>query len=166
MKVEHLSVIDNHKFVISTIGGTTVEFLPELKIHIDVIGGDLLMRALRGTIERIVRDQVQKLLTEKINELDDKINEKLEEPIDVALDDLLPGMNNILLQITIIPEIVDVKKEGVNAEVSMAITSPKVVDRTILGSMGRAGCLSGKPEVFEMNVTNPEKSRPLYLRTC
>ena len=43
-----------HKFVISTIGGTTVEFLPELKIHIDVIGGDLLMRALRGTIERIV----------------------------------------------------------------------------------------------------------------
>ncbi len=146
-----------HKFVISTIGGTTVEFLPELKIHIDVIGGDPLMRALRGTIERIVRDQVQKLLTEKINELDDKINEKLEEPIDLALDDLLPGMNNILLQITIIPEIVDVKKEGVNAELSMAITSPKVVDRTILGSMGRAGCLSGKPEVFEMNVTNPEK---------
>lgn len=144
------------QFVISTIGGTTVEF-DNLKLNLDSIFLNLVSTVLRGTIERIVRDQVAGLLTEQINKLDDTLNEALAEPIEIPIGPLLPDSSQIVLRLTLVPEMSAFDTEGGRLELSMAVTSDRMIDRQILGSMGRAGCLSGTPEDFQFNVTDPKK---------
>lgn len=144
------------QFVISTVGGTKIEF-DDLKINLDSFFLDLISSMLRGTIEDILRDQVAGLLTEQINDLDDTLNELMAEPIEIPIGPLLPGSNQIVLRLTLVPEVAAFIPEGAQVELSMAVTSDRLIDRQILGSMGRAGCLAENPEDFEFNVTNPKK---------
>ncbi len=144
------------KFVISTVGGTRIEFT-DFKIKMKSILSDLVISLLRGTIEGILRDQVAGLLTEQINDLDDTINEALEKPIEIPIGPLLPDSNQVVLQLTLVPEVSAFDPTGGLLELSMAVTSDRLIDRQILGSMGRADCLSGKPEDFQFNVTDPKK---------
>lgn len=144
------------QFVISTVGGTQIAF-QNLTINLDSFLLDIVASLLRGTIEGILRDQVAGLLTEQINKLDDTINEALAEPIEIPIGPLLPDSNQVVLRLTLVPEVSTFAPEGGQLELSMAVTSDRLIDRQILGSIGRAGCLAGNPEDFQFNVTDPKK---------
>jgi hypothetical protein len=144
------------QFNISTVGGTLVE-MENLKLNLDSFFLDLVASILTGTIEDVLRDQVAGLLTDQINGLDDTINEALAEPIEIPIGPLLPDSSQVVLRLTLVPEVSEFKPDGGRLELSMAVTSDRTIDRQILGSMGRAGCLAGQPEDFQFNVTDPAK---------
>ena len=144
------------QFIISTVGGTQIAF-EDLKINLDSFFLDLISSLLQGTIEGILKDQVAGLLTEQINKLDDTLNELLAEPIEIPIGPLLPDSNQVVLRLTLVPEVAAFVPAGAQVELSMAVTSDRLIDRQILGSMGRAGCLAGNPEDFQFNVTDPKK---------
>jgi len=142
---------------IRLFAGETSLKMDGFNLHLDNIFFNFLATILKGTLEGLLRDQVEPLLVKTINDLEPKVNELLEKPFEVSLDAPLPGMNNLLLRISLAPRKIDFTPEGGAIDLDGAVTSDHLVDRVILGSIGRASCLALTPEVFGFDLGNARK---------
>ena len=150
-----LSVTENHKLAISN--GDTVVSTDGLEVNVDSWFLDLLVGLFQGTIENLVTDQFESAIADLIGGLSQSVDDLLSAPIEIPIAPLIPGMHAVTLSITIQPQAAQFDAEGGTLELNLAITAPKIVDRTILGCMARSSCLSETPEVFNFDLTDPAK---------
>jgi hypothetical protein len=141
---------------ISTAGGTQV-VLENLKVNVDSWFYNLLTTLLRGVIEDLARNEFEKIITDTINDLDKTVNDLLAEPLEIPIGPLFEGAPQNLLRIHLFPESGKFDSEGGALDIGVAIMSPKIVDRTILGTIARSACLTGIPENFQFDISSPEK---------
>jgi hypothetical protein len=144
-----------HLFRISA--GDTALTMDGFDVNIDNWFYNLIVGLLKGTLENLLKDQVQSLLVDNINKLPETLNGALAKPIEFTVPELIPGMTPITLRISLQPQTMVFDPEGGAVDINAAITADHTIDRTILGTIGRASCLSGTPEVFGFDLGNPEK---------
>lgn len=142
-----------HRLLISA-GEVSIEF-ENLDIEIDSWFYNLIVGFVEGPLTNVLKSEVEKLLVEQINGLQETLDEFLGEPMELPIDAPIAGMNPATITIHIQPEISDFDAEGGDIEASLTIRSEKLVDRTILGTIGRSSCLSGQPENFSFNMADP-----------
>lgn len=144
-----------HLFVI-TSKGTEVEF-ENLDINIGWTV-DWLLGMVHDTIVNVLKATINDQVDGVINDLQIKVNEFIAEPIAIPLNGFIPGMANMILYVTVQPERTVFAAEGGQADLSLAVTADKHIDREYIpGSIGRAACLSGDTEVFQFDTVNPYK---------
>jgi hypothetical protein len=137
--------------------GDTVVVTNNMKLNLDSWFLNLVSGLLSGTIENLLKTEMQKMIVDLINDLDDMLNELVEEGIEIPIDPLIPGMNQVVLVLALQPEKAAFDAEGGTIEINLGAFAEKKIDRSILGVIGRASCLSSTPENFELNLNNPEK---------
>ncbi len=139
-------------------GETTVDFV-ELKIALNGLASLLngIVALFEGTIKNLLVEQVSTALGDLITDLDASVQEFLGKPIVLPIDALIPGMNQVTLNINIFPSLSQFNSLGGLIEAGLSITSDKLIDRNPLGSIGRNSCLSPNPESFQFDLNNPEK---------
>ncbi|HOU53638.1 MAG TPA: hypothetical protein PLQ97_06890 [Myxococcota bacterium] len=142
---------------IRIFAGETSLTMDGFNLHLDNVFFNFLASILKGTLEGLLKDQVEPLLVKTINDLEPKVNELLEKPFEISVDAPLPGMNNLVLRISLAPRKIDFTPAGGAIDLDGAVTSDHLVDRVILGSIGRASCLALTPEVFGFDLGNARK---------
>ncbi|NOZ01869.1 MAG: hypothetical protein GXP54_08280 [Deltaproteobacteria bacterium] len=118
---------------------------------------NFLLGLFKGTIEDMLKTEFNKQIASLIESLNGALADALSNPIDLPIAPLIPGMNPVTLSIGLQPQTADFTTEGGNVDLNAAITGPKLVERTILGSIGRAACLTGGQDWFTLDTTDPEK---------
>lgn len=149
--------VDPATHLFRIFAGETTLTMDGFDVNIDNWFYNLIVGLLQGTLENLLKDQVQTLLVDNINKLPETLNGFLAKPIEVAVPELLPGMNAVTLRLSIQPQALVFDPTGGAADLNAAITSDKTIDRTILGTIGRASCLVTPPEVFGFDLGNAEK---------
>ena len=149
--------VDQATRKIRIFAGETSLKMDGFNLHLDNVFFNFLASILKGTLENLLRDQVEPLLVKTINDLEPKVNELLEKPFEVSVDAPLPGMNNLVLRISLAPRKIDFTPAGGAIDLDGAVTSDHLADRVILGSIGRASCLALTPEVFGFDLGNARK---------
>lgn len=148
--------VDPATHLIAMSASDAVLNMVDFTLKIDNWFYNLIVGALRGTIENLLKDQVKTLLTDQINKLPETLNAALAKPFEIAIPELLPGMNGMTLRISIQPQALNMDPQGGALDLNAAITTDHTIDRTILGTIGRASCL-GAPDAFGFDMGNPEK---------
>lgn len=118
---------------------------------------NFLVGLFKGTIEDLLKDEVNKLIASLVESLNDTLDDLWANPIELPVDPLIPGMNPVTLSIALQPQASDFTAEGGSFDLNVAITGPKLVERTILGSMGRAACLTDGQDGYTLDTTDPDK---------
>jgi hypothetical protein len=149
--------VDPATHLIRMSAGTSTLTLDGFDVQIDSWFYNLIIGLLKGTLENMLKDQVQTLLTDLISSLPQTLNDALAKPIEFTVPELLAGMNAVTLRFSLQPETIGFTPEGGAVDINAAINADHTIDRTILGSIGRASCLAGSPEAFGFDMANPEK---------
>jgi len=118
---------------------------------------NFLIGMFKGTIENLLKDEFNKQIVSLIETLNETLSDLWSNPIELPVDPLIPGMNPVTLSIRLQPQNAVFTDEGGNFDLNAAITGPKLVERTILGSIGRAACLTGGEDWFTLDTTDPDK---------
>jgi len=119
---------------------------------------NFLIGLFKDTIQNMLQDQFSSQIGGLVSSLNGTLSDLLSKPIDLQIAPLFPGMNAIDLAIMVQPQAAAFTKEGGELDLNMSITSPKLVERTILGSIGRAACLlPGAVDGWTMTTTDPDK---------
>lgn len=140
------------------MGETTVDFV-ELDIALNGLASllNFIVDLFKGTLTDMLVEQVNTALGDVIVDLDATIQDFLGKPIVLPIDPLIPGMNQVTLNINVFPSLSQFNPMGGLIEAGLSITADKLIDRNPLGSIGRGSCLSPTPENFQLDLNNPEK---------
>ncbi len=149
--------VDPVTHLIAMNASDAVLTLDGFAVHINNWFYNLIVGMLQGTLQTMLQDQVKTLLTDQINKLPATLNNLLAKPFAFTIPALMTGMNAVTLQISLQPQVLNFDPEGGALDLNAAITSDHLIDRNILGTIGRASCLAGTPEAFGFDMANPEK---------
>lgn len=137
-------------------GGTKVT-LNKFDISLSSGFWDFLLGLFQNTLVNMLSDEFAKQINKLVSDLNNSLADFFAKPIEVPVDALLPGMNPFTLKLYIEANKADFKNTGGLITLNAMIRTDKLVERTILGSIGRAGCLTSPPDQFELNTTDPSK---------
>lgn len=119
---------------------------------LNVMGG-----VLNGLIKDLITKEFQKQISSLINGLSDQVAKLTSEPIELPLPAPLEGMNQVVLKLQLKARTAAFDSKGAAVDLDVGVGSDKLVDRTILGAVGRASCLAGTAEEFAFDIADPEK---------
>lgn len=118
---------------------------------------NFLIGLFQGTVEDLLKDEFNQQIASLIESLNGTLSDTLSNPIELPVDPLIPGMNPVTLSVRLQPQTAAFSDEGGNLDLNAAITGPKLVERSILGSIGRAACLTGGQDWYTLDNTDPNK---------
>jgi hypothetical protein len=136
--------------------GTTIA-LNGLDISLSGFLADLLIGLFQGTLVDMLTGEFEKQIASLVDDLNNTLADLFSKPIELPVDALLPGMNPFTLRIYLEARKAEFKAIGGAVDLDAMIRTDKLVERTILGSIGRAGCLADSPPAFAFDTTDPSK---------
>lgn len=149
-----ISVDANHQLKLAA-GSSTIS-LDNFNLKVDA-WFNFLVGLFKGTIEKTLKDEFTKQIGGLVESLNGTLGKVLGQPLELPIDPLFPGMNRVVLRALLQPQTAAFETAGGALDLNVAVTSDKLVDRTVLGSIARSACLSGQPEAFALETGDPDK---------